>query len=76
MGPVQEDEEPQIQAPPVEPTPPQHETPGVDVPSGDPFLEALFPKSPAGYGVVVLIVICAVLVVRKYLRRARPNDLG
>lgn len=74
MWAVQEQEEPQIQAPPVEPQKP--ETPGVDVPSGDPFLEALFPDTPAGYGVVVIVVICAVLVVRKYLRRPRPTDIG
>jgi hypothetical protein len=71
-----QEEGPQIQAPPAEPPPPQPQTPGVEAPSGDPFLRALFPESPAGYAVVALVVICAVLVVRKYLRRARPRDIA
>lgn len=66
-------EEPEISAPPVEPQPQQ---PGIEVPPGDPFLRALFPDSPAGYATVVVVVICAVLVVRKYLRRLRPKDIG
>ena len=68
-------EEPEIRAPPGEP-PPRPETPGFEVPPGDPFLRALFPDSPAGYATVVLFVIFAVLVVRKYLRRPRPKDIG
>lgn len=52
------------------------ETPGIEVPPGDPFLRALFPESPAGYATVVLVVICAVLVFRKFLRRPRPKDIS
>ncbi|MHC4974244.1 MAG: hypothetical protein ACYTG3_18135 [Planctomycetota bacterium] len=69
-----QEEELEIRAPPVEPKEP--ETPGIEVPPGDPFLRGLFPDSPAGYGVVVLVVICAVLVFRKFLRRPRPKDIG
>jgi hypothetical protein len=69
-----QEEEPEVRAPPVEPVRP--ETPGIEVPPGDPFLRALFPESPAGYATVALVVICAVLVVRRFLRRPRPKDIG
>lgn len=45
------------------------------MPPGDPFLRGLFPDSPAGYGILILVVICAVLVFRKFLKRARPRDV-
>ncbi|MHC4164023.1 MAG: hypothetical protein ACYSUM_18010 [Planctomycetota bacterium] len=64
-------EEPEVRAPPVEPEPP--ETPGVEVPPGDPFLRALFPDSPAGYATVVLFVIFAVLVVLGCARAPAPG---
>jgi hypothetical protein len=67
-------EEPEIRAPEGDPGP-EEPQPQVEIPGTDPFLEGLFPDSPAGYGIILIVVICAVLVFRKFLRRPRPKDI-
>ena len=48
--------------------------PNLDVPTSDPFLEALF-GGEFGYLMIGAVSILALLLVRRFFRRIRPTDM-